>query len=121
MPIGFLVGTSVEDHIFHRTTPQVFRPLFSQNPADCIHHIALAATIGTNNNRYPILLKLDVNRMAERLETRYFEAFDPHKRYSSAIRQEEGNWDFPLDRKILPLGIVLCETQNPQMDQKVLK
>ena len=37
------------------------------------------------------------------------------------MRQDEGNWDFPSYRKILPLGIALFGTQHSQMDQKGVK
>ena len=37
------------------------------------------------------------------------------------MRQEEGNWEIPSYRKILPLGIALFGTQHPLKDQKGLK
>jgi len=73
----------------------MLRPLFAQHPPDRIHDIALTATIWPNDNGDPILLKFDVNRMTEGLESGNFEALDSHERGSSAKRLMEGIPEFP--------------------------
>ena len=47
-----------------------------------------------SKNRFSILLKFDVNRMTEGLESGNFEALDSHERGSSAKRLMEGIPDF---------------------------
>ncbi|MDP6462725.1 MAG: hypothetical protein QGH65_02395 [SAR324 cluster bacterium] len=73
----------------------MLRPLFAQHPPYRIHDIALTATIWPNDNGDSILLKFDVNRMTEGLESGNFEALDSHERGSSAKRLMEGIPEFP--------------------------
>jgi len=67
---------AVEDHVFHFFTAQRLGALFSQDPQDGIHDVALAASVRTDDRRHAIG-KLDPG-FGERLKPHHLKRLEIH-------------------------------------------
>ena len=63
-----------KDHILHGGSPQRFDLLLSQDPADRVRHIGLAAAVGAHDGRYAVM-KFEFYLVCKGFESLYFYAF----------------------------------------------
>ena len=73
--LGFALGSTAEDHIFHTAAPEGLGGLFSEHPAHGVHNIALAAAVGAYHSGDP-LVKGELHLVGKGLEALDLQRFD---------------------------------------------
>src|SRR5204862_6427571 len=68
-----------ENHVFHRLAAQVFRAHLPHHPADSVDDIRLAAAVGADDGRDP-LLEIDDGLVGKGFKTQDFKSLDLQKK-----------------------------------------
>ncbi len=67
-----------EDQVLHAVAAQAAGTLLTEHPRQSVDDVALAAAVGANNRRHP-LLEGQLRAVGKALETRDFETLEPHE------------------------------------------
>ena len=73
-PLGFTLGSSRKDHIFHLGTAQAFIGLLTQYPADRVGDITFPRTVGSYDRSDP-MIKSDADLIGKGLKSLYIQTF----------------------------------------------
>src|SRR5262245_31934128 len=68
---------TAENDVLHFVAAQALGALFAKHPRDGVGHVALAASVGTDN-RGDALVKGELRPIGKRLKSGYFKAFEAH-------------------------------------------
>jgi hypothetical protein len=70
-------GGAVEDHILHRLATQLAGPAFTEHPANRVHDVGLAATVGPDHP-HQLTRQHEGGGLGEGFETRKLDRIETH-------------------------------------------
>ena len=101
---GLASVAAAEDHVLHAVAAEALRALLAHNPRNRVGHVALAASIGTDNRRHAFV-EGELRAIRKGFESVDFKSFEAHGTHPS---QEGGrDWQRPRSGEAGPFAPLL--------------